>query len=71
MVEQLTKILDDRLATTKKKKLLFMARVVIINHWILGTIWFILALWVGCSQQLKVVQTTIIKFLWAGEKESA
>lgn len=71
MVEQLSKILNDRLTTAKSKKLSFMARVVIINHWIQGAIWFILALCVGSPQQLKALQSIIIKFLWAGEKESA
>lgn len=71
MVEQLTKTIDERLAYAKQKKLSLMARVVIINHWILGAIWFILSLWVGDKEQLKAIETCITKFLWADQKETA
>lgn len=57
--------------TSPMTELSLMARVMIINHWILVALWFLLTLWVGDPAQLKVIKTTIIKFLWAGQKDSA
>lgn len=45
--------------------------MVIINHWIMGALWFILTIWIGDPSHLKIIEGIIIKFLWAGQSDSA
>ncbi|KAL3695898.1 hypothetical protein R1sor_009974 [Riccia sorocarpa] len=41
-------------------------RITIANHVIYGYIWFILPLWAGNSDQLKLIDKKVIKFVWGG-----
>lgn len=67
MVDSITKTLEDRLAKSRAKKTSLIARVIVINHLILGVLWFMLCLWIGDLEALKAIEKEIFKFLWAGQ----
>lgn len=43
-----------------------MARVLYINHMLLGSLWYLLTLWTGDQAYLLELERSILNFLWAG-----
>lgn len=48
-----------------------MARVLTINHLLMGSLWYLLTLWCGSDRDLHVHKMALIDFLWAGQDSSA
>jgi hypothetical protein len=63
--------LDNKLQKSKRNPHNLIARVVIANHLIVSSIWFLLTLWTGSRQQLDKMQKKVTKFVWAGQNDTA
>lgn len=64
LMTSIAKTLEDRLNKAHSKKTSLIGWVVIINHLSLGTLWFMLCLWIGDPEVLKAIEKVIFQFLW-------
>lgn len=67
MLASITKTLEDRLNKARFRQTSLIGEVIIINHLILGALWFMLCLWIGDPKALKAIEQMILQFLWAGK----
>lgn len=68
MCSYLSQTLENRLTRARRNPLSLMARVTIANNLIMGSLWFMLQLWVGDEKQLKIWEKCICEFIWDGKE---
>jgi hypothetical protein len=66
-----TEKLEAKLEASRKNPMNLVARMVVINHLLLSSVWYWLTLWPGTLGELSKLQTKVVKFLWAGQKLTA
>jgi hypothetical protein len=64
---ELNRRLEERLAKGRYKFTSLIGRVVIANHLILSSLWYLLTLWSGNPKELEQMQAQILRFVWGGE----
>lgn len=67
LLQQIKEILNKAMKRAKMRPHSFMARVLAVNHLMMGSLWYLLTLWSGTDKELHEVQMLLINFLWAGQ----
>jgi hypothetical protein len=70
-VLQLVTEKEQKLTTAKQNPENLIGRVVISNHLIDSSAWYLLTLWPGKEANLHKLQGRVVKFVWAGQKVNA
>jgi hypothetical protein len=63
--------LENRLSLARRHPLNLVARVVVTNHLIFSSTWYLLTIWVGTEKELDEMQDKIVQFIWAGQQVKA
>jgi hypothetical protein len=63
--------LESRLSLARQNPLNLVARVVVINHLLVSSTWYLLIISVGTERELKAMQDKILQFIRAGQKKNA
>jgi hypothetical protein len=69
--EWVTAKLEAKLAIAKNNPYNLIVRKVIANHLIDSSLWYWLTLWNGLEKDLHAMQRRVVKFVWAGQKDTA
>jgi hypothetical protein len=61
--------LAEKLSSARLTPFTPTERKVVVNQILQGSLWFILSLWKGNDKELKELETQMVNFIWAGQKE--
>jgi hypothetical protein len=70
-VSQVKTTLDKILDKSKMNPTLMPSSMVITKQLMQSSLWYLLTLWPGSDAELKEIDRRIVRFLWAGQKETA
>jgi hypothetical protein len=58
--------LEERIPRCKKRPTVLVARIVLANHFIDSSLWYLLTLWGGRPEELVEMQRQVVNFVWDG-----
>lgn len=70
-VQHIRVLLDKKLVLLRLRPHSFMARVLVVNQVLMGSLWYLLTVWCGSVRELHDIRMVLINFLWAGQEISA
>lgn len=68
--EQLFIKIDKCLEKASRHQLSLTGRIIVANHIIQATLWYLLAIWVGDDEDIRQVEQTIKHYIWTQNKST-